>query len=202
MSSWQMTHNRVFFIWISSLFDCLKSLLWLFVGEEALLYVIWLSHLVQTQCHLCVMPVELFLSWYFPLCDFLRTSLCVADADWNLRSFLSNFLLDWLGLCFDKAVRPCRGFSQGKANTTKYNHNTTMHTVPNTNASPISSSWPGFLFWQGGETSSGWVLPRGKAGDSHIQAPMPILHQQIPVFRWRNYLMHHRSFHTDAVEIL
>ena len=124
------------------------------------------------------MPVELFLSWYFPL-----FRLCVLLIEIWGRSvwsvFLSNFLLDWLGLCFDKAVRPCRGFSQGKANTTKYNHNTTMHTVPNTNASPISSSWPGFLFWQGGETSSGWVLPRGKAGDSHIQAPMPILHQQI-----------------------
>ena len=40
----------------------------------------------------------------------------------------------------------------------------------NTNTCLISSSWPGFLFWQAGETSGGWVLPWGKAGDSHIQA--------------------------------
>ena len=39
---------------------------------------------MQTQCHSCVMPVELFLSMYFPLCDFLRTSLLVAEQD--LRS--------------------------------------------------------------------------------------------------------------------
>ena len=74
----------VFFIWISSLFDPKRSLLGLFVAEEALPCVIWLSHFVQTQCHSCVMPVQLFLSSYFPLCDFLRTSLLVADQD--LRS--------------------------------------------------------------------------------------------------------------------
>ena len=62
---------------------------------------------MQTQCHSCVMPVQLFLSSYFPLCDFLRTSLLVADQDLrSLCGVLLQFPHHGLVFCFDKPARP------------------------------------------------------------------------------------------------